>query len=309
MGQGSQVIVLGAGAGGGSPQWNCNCELCHRARTGDPAVPRRRQTALAVSADGQRWVLVNAPPEMGEHFLEVEALHPQKEGRHSPVKAVALTGGEIDQVAGLLTMREGHAFSLYSSSAIQETLSKSAIFDALKEDMVPRRRLVVDEEIALCDADDDELGIVLKAFVVPGKIPLYEEQSGEVPKLEAESETNVAFDLQVGDQRVVMVPGCARITDKLKERVEGADILFFDGTLFRDEEMVEAGLSDKTGRRMGHVSVADPGGPLQEFSDVSIGRKILIHINNTNPILAADSEERTQVERAGWEVAYDGMEC
>ncbi len=301
-------MVLGAGAGGGSPQWNCNCELCRRSRAGDEAVPRRRQTALAMSADGERWVLLNAPPELSEHFLEVHALHPKEEGRHSPVKAVVLSGGEVDQVAGLLTMREGHAFGLYASAATHETLSRSVIFEAIPEPRVPRRVLAADVWVDVESARGEALGVSVRPFMVPGKVPLYEEEDGEVPELASESESNLAFEIDLGDQRAVAVPGCAKITEGLKERVQGADILLFDGTLYRDDEMIKAGLSHKTGRRMGHVSVADEGGPLEAFSDVTVGRKVLFHINNTNPILAADSPERRRVEAAGWEVAYDGME-
>ena len=205
-------------------------------------------------------------------------------------------------------MREGHGFGLYASSATHETLSRSVIFEAIPEPRVPRRVLATDAWVDVESAGGEALGVSVRPFMVPGKVPLYEEVDGEVPELASESESNLAFEIDLGDQRAVAVPGCATITEGLKERVHGADILLFDGTLYRDDEMIEAGLSHKTGRRMGHVSVAEEGGPLEAFKDVKVGRKVLFHINNTNPILAADSPERRRVEAAGWEVAYDGME-
>ncbi len=298
------VRVLGAGAGGGSPQWNCNCEICKRVRDGDG--PRRTQTSLAVSADGRRWALINASPDLREQIAKTPSLHPQHSGRHSPIEAVVLTGGEVDQVTGLLTMREGEPFSVYASGSVHETLAQSPIFDALDRETVPRRSMQLDETTEIAGADGQKLGISVTAFSVPGKVPLYEETPGETPEIGVETEDNVALRVDLGETHFFFVPGCADITPGLKERLQGAPLVFFDGTLWSDDELVDAGLTEKTGQRMGHVSISGDGGVLESFSDADIERKVLIHINNSNPVLLDDTEERQTVEAAGWDVAYDG---
>ena len=305
---GPTLLVLGAAAGGGSPQWNCACPICQRVRSGDEAAPRRTQTSISVTADGHRWALINAAPELAEQLLKATPLHPKRSGRHSPICAVVLTGAEVDQVTGLLTLREGHPFSLYGSQSTLGTLAQSLIFDVLPPDRVERRGLQLNEPFEICDRGGEPLGITAEAFAVPGKIPLYKETPGEVPAIGETTDENIALKLRLGEQDVFFIPGCAEVTDELLERLEGAAALFFDGTLWHDEELIEAGLSQKTGRRMGHVSVTGPGGAIEAFAEADIGQKIFIHINNSNPLLLADSPERQQAEAAGWAVAYDGME-
>ncbi len=302
----ARVRVLGAGAGGGSPQWNCNCGVCRRVRRGE--APRRTQTSIAVSADGRRWVVINASPDLREQIADSPDLQPQRQGRHSPIEAVAVTGGEVDQVTGLLTLREGEAFSLYATASIHETLGRSEIFDVLDESLVPRRRFSLDEPVSVCDADGESLGVTIEPFSVPGKIPLYQETPGQTPELGATTDDNIAMRIDVGDRRLFFVPGCAQITPELKRRVDGSSLLLFDGTVWHDEELIDAGLGDKTGGRMGHVSISGAGGVLEEFGSVDIDRKVLIHINNSNPVLLDDTDQRRAVEAAGWEVAFDGME-
>lgn len=302
------LVVLGAAAGGGSPQWNCNCEVCRRVRTGDDGASRRTQTSIAVSADGHRYALINASPDLGEQILHTPALHPRREGRHSPIEAVVLTGGEIDQVAGLLTLREGESFSLFASQTTHSILRESPIFGAVDEQIVPRRTLAMEQTTELADADGEPLGIAVESFPVPGKIPLYQETPGQTPNIGEVSENNVALRIEIDEKSVFFIPCCAQVTPELKEFVDGAPLLLFDGTLWRDDELITAGLAEKTGHRMGHVSIDGPDGALAAFSGVAIDRKIFIHINNSNPVLLDDTPERRAVEEAGWEVARDGME-
>ncbi len=301
-----RVRVLGAGAGGGSPQWNCNCEVCARIRRGDG--PRRTQTSLALSADGERWALINAAPELGEQVIGCPSLHPQRKGRHSPIEAVVLTGGEVDQVAGLLTMREGESFSLYASDTVHATLDESVIFDVLDPRGVPRRRLTLDEPTQIRDGDGRALGIAVEPFAVPGKIPLYRETRGQTPEIGQSTEHNIALRIDLGSTHFFFIPCCAAVPPWLQRRVAGSPLLLFDGTLWHDEELIEAGLTEKTGRRMGHISISGHQGVLEKFCDSRIQRKVFIHINNSNPVLLDDTEQRRKVEEAGWEVAYDGME-
>lgn len=303
-----RVIVLGAGAGGGSPQWNCRCEVCEAVRSGVEGTSRRTQTALAVSSDGKRWVVINASPDLGEQLLRTEALHPSDGLRSSPISAVVLTGAEIDQCAGLLHLREGHSFSLYGSDGVHETLGKNQIFTALSPERVPRRSLPLEESTEVLGPDGEGLGIYIESFPVAGKIPLYEE-GASTPDLDVVSDRTLGLRISSGGfGGFFFVPCCAVITPELSRRLKGAGGLFFDGTLYEDRELINAGLSHKTGRRMGHVSIGGPEGSLAGLRALGIERKIFLHINNSNPILLPRSEARREVEAAGWEVAYDSME-
>ena len=310
-----RAIVLGAAAGGGFPQWNSAGPGCRRARAGDPAAKPRTQASLAVSGDdGRRWVLLNASPDLPAQLRATPALHPRPEGgavRHSPVAAVVLTGAEVDTVAGLLSLRERHALALYGTEQSLAVLAANPIFGALDPALVPRRRLPLDEEFALRDAADGaDLGLRVEAFAVPGKVPLFLEEGGADPGRADAGET-VGLRLSSADGgggALFFIPGCAAMTEALRDRLRGAACVFFDGTLWRDDEMVRAGAGTKTGARMGHMSVDGPGGTLAAFADLGVRRRVLIHLNNTNPALLADSPERAAVEAAGWEVAEDGME-
>ncbi|MGH6915414.1 MAG: pyrroloquinoline quinone biosynthesis protein PqqB [Geminicoccales bacterium] len=293
-----RIIVLGSAAGGGFPQWNSACPVGRRAWRSDPAARWRTQCSLAVSA-GERWVLLNASPDIRQQILATPALHPKAEPRHSPIAAVVLTNGDIDHVAGLLTLRESQPLDLYATGAILDVLAANPIFDALNPAYVARHRMALGEAIEVA-------GLTVLPFPVPGKVALYMER-GE-PVIGAEGEETIGLDVRAGGRRFCFVPGCARVTDALRERFAGADLVLFDGTLWSDDEMVRSGTGAKTGARMGHISVSGPNGALAAFEGLAVGRKIFVHINNTNPLLLEDSPERAEALRAGWEVAHDGME-
>lgn len=291
--------MLGAAAGGGFPQWNSNAPACRRARAGDPAAPSRTQASLAISADGRRWTLLNAAPDLRQQIERVPALHPQAGLRSTPIESVVLTGGDVDVIAGLLTMREREAFGLYATARVHAVLDANPIFEVLSRAVVARH------DLALGVATDLS-GLTVELFAVPGKVPLYLERD-DAPAIET-NETTVGAAVSDGRSTLYYIPGCAAMTAELGERLRGADLVFFDGTLWRDDEMIVAGLGPKTGARMGHMSVSGPQGTMAAFRDLGVRRRVLIHINNSNPILLADSPERAAVEAAGWEVAYDGME-
>ena len=294
-----RIIVLGSAAGGGFPQWNSACAVGGRAWRHDPAAHWRTQCSLAISADDQRWVLLNASPDLRQQILATPALHPKAAPRHSPITAVLLTNGDIDHVAGLLTLRESQPFDLYATAAILDVLAANPVFDALNPAYVARHRLALDEAIEVA-------GLTILAFAVPGKVALYLER-GE-PVIGGEGEDTIGLEVRAGGKRFYFVPGCARLTDGLAARLAGAPLIFFDGTLWTDDEMVRSGTGAKTGARMGHISVSGPDGSLAALASLDVGRKVYIHINNTNPMLLDDSPERAVVLRAGWEVAHDGME-
>lgn len=296
------AIVLGSAAGGAFPQWNCRCPVCDLAWKGDTRVRMRTQAGIAVSAGDGRWTLINASPDLGQQIRVTRALHPQdglrKNGlRGSPIDAVVLTGAEIDQIAGLLSLRESTPFMLYATPVSHAAVAANAMFDALSA--MTRRAVNPGERFMLAG------GIEASLFMVPGKMPLYLE--GDNPELDSESAANVGVELSRDGARLVFVPGAAAVTPAMRERFARADAILFDGTLFSDDEMLRARLGSKTGRRMGHMPIDGEDGTLRALEGLS-ARRILIHINNTNPIHIAGSPERAKVEAAGWQVAEDGME-
>jgi pyrroloquinoline quinone biosynthesis protein B len=300
------AVVLGAAAGGGFPQWNSNAEGCRRARSGDPAAPARTQASLAVSADGNSWFLLNASPDLRRQIELAPMLHPREGLRSSPIAGVVLTGGDVDAIAGLLTLRERQALTVYATSRVLAVLDANPIFEVLARDVVARQAVTLEQETRLSLPDGTPGGLSIEAFAVPGKVPLYLETAGAAPPI-VEGEETVGLKVSDGRHSLFFIPGCAAVTDALARRLDGADLVFFDGTLFTDDEMIRSGTGRKTGRRMGHISNTGADGALAAFAPLKIGRKIFIHINNTNPILLADAPERRIVEAAGWEVAFDGM--
>jgi pyrroloquinoline quinone biosynthesis protein B len=299
------AFILGAAAGGGFPQWNCNCDVCRLAWAGDPRVKLRTQASLAVTAGpngtsssaGAPFVLINASPDLRQQIIATPALQPRGL-RMSPIAAVVLTGGEVDQTAGLLTLRERGPFGLYGTDGTLSTIAANSIFSVLAADVVPRHAIRPGAAFGLPG------GIEAELFLVPGKAPLYLE--GDNPELEAETDANVGIELRAQGARLVFIPGAAKLTDSIAARLADADVVLFDGTLFSDDEMIAAGAGAKTGRRMGHMPVGGPDGTLAALAGLA-RRRILIHINNTNPILIEGSPQRRAVEAAGFEVAEDGM--
>ena len=302
-----RILVLGGAAGGGVPQWNCNASISSGVREGRIESPCRTQASIAISSDRERWVLVNASPDLRQQFLEQRQLWPRPGRlRDSPVQAVLLTGGEIDNMAGLLTMRERQAFSLWATRQVLTMLDDNPIFEALDRDLVQRCPLPLDRSVAIA-GPEGELGIRVLAFPVPGKVPLYlEKQAGG--DLAGSAEGSIGLEISAGGKTIHYVPGCASLTAGIRNRIDGSDLLFFDGTLWNDDEMIAAGTGQKTGRRMGHMSISGPEGSIALLGDLEIGRKIFIHVNNSNPVLLAHSPQRAELNRAGWDIAADGME-
>jgi pyrroloquinoline quinone biosynthesis protein B len=299
--------VLGAAAGGAFPQWNSNALACRRARAGDEHASPRSQASVAVSGDGDWWFLLNTSPDLRQQIEATSCLHPRSGLRSSPIAGVVLTGGDVDAIAGLLTLRERHPFTVYSTPRIHAILDANPIFEVLARDVVVRQRIAVGTATMLARPDGSPSGLSVELFPVPGKVPLYLENAAEPPVI-SEGEDTVGAEISDGDRRLVFVPGCAGMTEALARRLQGADAVLFDGTLWTDDEMLRAGLGSKTGLRMGHMSVSGPNGTIAAFRSIDVGRKILLHINNSNPILLDDSPERAEATAAGWEVAYDGME-
>ena len=307
-----RILVLGSAAGGGSPQWNCNCAVSQAVRSGSHGGQTRTQSSIAVSHDNERWFLLNASPDLGEQIRANPALHPKNDMlRHSPIQGVVLTNGDVDHVAGLLVLRESQPLVVYGSQRVLGFLATNSIFNVLNPDYVRRTPLTLGEPMPMTSHDGKHDGLMMEAFAVPGKIALWLEDAEKGDDLGTEEGDTIALRVWVEgaeDQTLYYIPGCAAVDDALAARLQDAPLVLFDGTLWRDDEMVEAGVGTKTGARMGHMSQSGDKGTLAAFRNLDVKRKILIHINTTNPILLADSPERRHVEQEGWEVAYDGME-
>ena len=290
-----RFLVLGASAGGGLPQWNCGCRNCNDARAG--VIPPSGQSSLAVGL-GEAWAVINASPDLRQQFLDRPALHPRAL-RDTPVASVLLTNGDIDHIAGLLTLRERTPFRLFATQGILEVLAANPVFDALASDVVARKAIRLETPFELLEGVEAEL------FAVPGKVPLFLE--GAEVETEMMGEQTVGVRLTGTGKTAYYIPGCARVTDDLRARLADADLLFFDGTLWDDDEMTRTGTGQKTGRRMGHISMSGPDGAMAAL-DALDARKVFIHINNTNPVLQPDGPEAAEVAANSWAVAFDGME-
>jgi pyrroloquinoline quinone biosynthesis protein B len=249
-------------------------------------------------------VLLNASPDLPRQIACAPCLQPKPgdPARHSPIKAVIISGGDVDCIAGLLSLREGEKFAVYADGVVQKIFYENRIFRVLDRRFVRFNALPAGQAVDVAGA-----GLVVEAFHVAGKVPLYEETSDDIAALRA-ADAVLGLCVSNGARRVFYIPGCAAVTAELRARLRPGDVLFFDGTLWRDDEMIAAGAGTKTGARMGHVSISGPDGSLAAFDGVDVTRKIFIHINNTNPILCDDSEQAALVRAAGWEIAYDGME-
>lgn len=282
------------------------------AREGAAGVPVRLQSSIAVSAGpGRGWVLLNASPDIRQQIGATPALQPGIGDplRSTPIKAVILTNADVDHIAGLLSLREREPFHLYGSRRVLDTLDANPIFRVLDRQLVRFIELPLGERTAI-EGPGGPTGITLETFAVPGKVALFLETGDAASDFNANSgdTIGVAITTDQGSAKAVYIPGCAAADSDVLARAEGSDALFFDGTVFTDTEMPDAGVGSKTGQRMGHIEISGPEGSMARFANTRAGRRIYIHINNTNPILDAHSAARQTVTDAGWEVAFDGME-
>ena len=304
-----RVVVLGAAAGGGVPQWNCGCPVCRKARTDHPEL-RSTQASIAVSADGDHWFLINASPDLRQQLTATPQLHP-KAGklRHSPIAGVVLTNGEIDAVAGLLSMREGSPFTIYAHAKVLSILRDNSIFNVLNEKNVRRQPIEPDKAFEPSLPDGSPSSIEILPFAVSGKSAWYLEGRSHPGGADGAGDT---LGLRVADKATdkyfYFLAACAGVTDDLKSRIAGAPLVFFDGTVWRDDELIAAGLGTKTGQAMGHIAMSGDSGAIAALAGLDIASKMFLHINNSNPALLCDSDERKIAERAGWQIPADGTE-
>lgn len=296
---------MGSAAGGGYPQWNCLCDVCQLYWAGDSRVAARSQSSIAATADGVNWLLLNASPDLRSQILASAPFSPMRRKaagvrRATPLAAVLVTNGDVDHVAGLLTLREKQPFDLYGTAGVLGVIADNPVFSVLDPTCVTTCAVRPGE------AFEPVPGLSVEIFPVPGKVPLYLE-TGDVD-IGAEGDMTVGVRLAAHGKTAYYIPGCASVPDHLAERVRDGDVLLFDGTVFEDDEMHRAGVGSKTGRRMGHMPIQGDGGSLHAFDGLGLKDRVYIHINNTNPILVEGSRQRRTIEAAGWRIARDGME-
>ena len=301
-----RVRVLGSAAGGGLPQWNCGCERCVRARAGDPQVPPRTQPSIAVSADGVRWSIVNASPDVRDQLARFPGLHPRPGTRDIPLDTIVVTNADVDHVLGLLVLRESLPHRIVSTPFVRNALLDH---NALLRLLEPAWGIAKLDQAVMLDRDGH---LEARFFPVPGKVPTW------LAKLASnQPETTVGVritDLRSG-RRLVYAPGIAKLDAGTLAEFEAASCSFVDGTFFRNDELSSVRPAAPDATAMGHVPISGPGGSLPALAELraakpsgASGRVVYIHINNTNPILDAAAPEASLVQRAGIEIAMDGME-
>jgi pyrroloquinoline quinone biosynthesis protein B len=293
------VRILGSAAGGGFPQWNCRCETCEAARAGVRARPRT-QSSLAIRGRKGPWFLVNASPDARQ---QLEQLAPDGvDGvRSPPFAGVLLTDAEIDHTAGLMLLRESATpVRIFGDEGVERALRHGYPVLPILERYCGAEWQTLEPERAL---PLEGSSLVVQSFYTGGDAPRYLDGSGA--ELEASGFT---FRDGAGGSVVTYVPGLARLDDAVLDRFASSDLVLVDGTFWRDDELPRLGVTNRTAHDMGHVPLSGPGGTLETLARLERPRKVLVHINNTNPILLEDSPEREAVLRAGVEVAYDGLE-
>ena len=300
-----QVIVLGAAAGGGFPQWNCNCRNCDGVRRGTIRARARTQSSIAVSANGIDWVLFNASPDVLAQIKAIPVLQPARAVRDTGIRAVLLVDGQIDHTTGLLMLREGQRLPIWCTEMVREDLTTgNPLFNILGHYCGVNWHNLPTARGSRFSID----GIERLSFTA---VPLKSKAPPYSPHREDPHEGD-NIGVRITDERsgknLFYAPGLGEIEPHLEPFLSEADALLVDGTFWTDDEMIRLGISTKRARDIGHLPQSGPGGMISVLQPLEAARKILIHINNTNPILDEDSPERAQLDRAGIEVAYDGLE-
>jgi pyrroloquinoline quinone biosynthesis protein B len=302
-----RLILLGTAAGGGFPQWNCYCPVCRVARDTPARARPRSQSSIAVSADGLRWFLCNASPDVRDQLTRLTVRLPAPGPtvtRSVPIEGVILTDSELDHTLGIELLREARHLRLYATEAVESVLDRDSrilpvtrAFAKVKVDRLP-----LDKEITLVDRDDAPAGLTLRVFEVPGDAPRF--ATGESPG----QTIGLLIHDPATNATLAFIPGCASLDAKISKKIEDAALILFDGTFWTDDELQTLAISPSTARQMGHQPISGPDGSLNALSRFPLARRVYTHINNSNPILIEDSPERRIVTDAGIIVGADGAE-
>ncbi|HSH41728.1 MAG TPA: pyrroloquinoline quinone biosynthesis protein PqqB [Arenicellales bacterium] len=299
-----QIHVLGSAAGGGFPQWNCNCENCAAVRRGEPGFTARTQSSICVSSDGSNWALINASPDIRAQIGEFPPLQPGRGKRGTGIKAVILMDSQIDHTAGLLLLREGERLPVFATEMVRQDLTTGYPVLRMLEsycgvDWQPVRPDGTPFTVTGVD------GLEFSAVGLTSKAPPYSPHRDDPHP--GDNIGLVIRDARSG-RRVFYAPGLGRIEPHLEPLMAASDCILIDGTFWTEDEMQVRGVGSKTAAQMGHLPQSGDGGMIEQLDRFPDARRILIHINNTNPILDENSEQRVVLASEGLEVAWDGMD-
>lgn len=294
---------MGTAAGGGFPQWNCWCPCCAVARRDPRAAWHRTQSSAAISADGLRWFLLNASPDVHDQLGRLPFSGPPTTIRHVPIEGVLLTDAELDHTLGVLLLREGRHLPLYTTGAIGSVLDRDSRILPVTRAFgdFPLTELALGAPIELRYRDGSPSGLMVEAFTVAAAPPLFAPQAAEGHTI------GLLLRDREREQVCAFVPTCGDLDPSLLARLAQADILLFDGTFWTDRELLDLGISGRTARQMDHVPIGGRGGSLEQLVTLPCRYRIYTHINNTNPVLLEQSAERAAVTTAGLTVGFDGL--
>ena len=298
------IYVLGSAAGGGFPQWNCNCPNCHGVRTGSIQAKARTQSSIAVSENGTDWLLLNASPDIRQQLFEFKAAQPARKLRDTGITSVILMDSQLDHTTGLLTLREGCPMNVWCTEMVHQDLTSGfPVFNMLRHwngglqynEINPKQAFKIDGFENL-----EFLPLIIKSAAPPYSPHRNDPHDGD----------NIALIIKdhKTQKQLFYAPGLGKIDDQIMQIMQSSDCVMIDGTLWTDDEMQQTGVGTKTGREMGHLYISGEGGSLSYLNQLSTPKKVLIHINNTNPILNENSSQFAELKANGVEVAYDGMQ-
>lgn len=298
------IYVLGSAAGGGFPQWNCNCPNCHGVRTGTIQAKARTQSSIAVSENGTDWVLLNASPDIRQQLFEFKAAQPARKLRDTGITSVILMDSQLDHTTGLLTLREGCPMNVWCTEMVHQDLTSGfPVFNMLKHwngglqynEINPKQAFKINDFENL-----EFVPLIIKSAAPPYSPHRHDPHDGD----------NIALIIKdhKTQKQLFYAPGLGKIDDQIMQIMQSSDCVMIDGTLWTDDEMQQTGVGTKTGREMGHLYISGEGGSLSYLNQLSTPKKVLIHINNTNPILNENSSQFAELKANGVEVAYDGMQ-
>lgn len=298
-----RVKILGSAAGGGFPQWNCGCPNCDGLRTGTLKSRARTQAEVAVATREGSWIFLNASPDLRQQLAQYQEFAPQTVDRGTPLVALVLTSADVDCVMGLLHLREFQPLRIFATPSVLKILTtENSLFRVLERSTPPVEwiPLPLNEPVAIA-AD-----LCCRALSLNGDFPDY-----VAPTLREtlhQDEAVVALELSHAGRRMLYAPSLPELTESCKESIAHSDLAFLDGTFWTDGELADVTGNKKTAREIGHLPLSGKDGLIEQLRHVKIGKKVLIHMNNTNPALNEESAASQLLRDAGWDVAYDGME-
>ena len=307
-----RIKILGSAAGGGFPQWNCSCHNCRRLRQGAFQGEPRTQTQIAFSPDGKLWFLIGASPDLRIQILATPELAPSyQDATHSPIAGIFLQSADVDSIMGLLHLREFQTFFVFATSSIQRILKKeNKIFSVLDRADPPVQWQTISSKgrlgCHLSESPGEAPAFVCATIPLGDSYPDY--VSDELKRNLPADEATIGCTFEQNGKSILIAPSLSGRNPEWAKFAAASDLTLIDGTFWSDDELIQTGRSQKTARDMGHLPLSGPGGLLEQFPHGAKCRRVLIHINNTNPILDEDSPEHRQVLEAGFEIAYDGME-